>query len=133
MPMPGQKRPEDRNAPPLPPTNQRDETAIAPTEKRGQSEENTALAKKVHGLAPGRMVRAVIRAPYNPGEPPVIRPAIVVDVAQVETGVCNLQIFTDGNNDRRLFAGLPHNVVWGVSYQYSETREPGSWHWPDRI
>ena len=132
MPNPTRRPENDPNAPPLPETNQRDEQAIAPTERREHTEDRE-LAKKIHGLAPGRMVRAVVRGAYNPGQPPVIRPAIVVDVTQLENGVCNLQIFTDGENDRPLLRGQSANLVWGVSYQYSETRDPGSWHWPDRI
>jgi hypothetical protein len=81
---------------------------------------------------PGRIVRAVIRAPYQPGQAPVIRPAIVVAVNDPNLGLCNLQIFTDGGNDRALTAG--ESIVWGVGYKFDAegTREPGSWHWPAR-
>jgi hypothetical protein len=114
-----------RNAPP--PTHTREEKA--PTEIRDAALRE--LRSKLAGLAPGRIVHAVLRVPYNAGEAPITRPAIVVSLSQDVIGVVNLQIFTNGIDDARLFGD--QNVAWGPGYLFSETHEPGTWHWPERI
>ena len=90
------------------------------------------LIEKLKGLAPGRIVRAVVRGPYQPGESTAVRPAIVVK-ADFQTGTVNLQIFTDGMNDRAITGGRGDGVIWGVGYLFDadESRAPGTWHWPN--
>jgi hypothetical protein len=52
---------------------------------------------------------------------------------------CNLQVFTDCNNERGHYIvndlarkGLIPEVVWVTSVQYSEKPNPRTWHWPER-
>ncbi|WP_080058991.1 hypothetical protein [Spirosoma aerolatum] len=47
-------------------------------------------------------------------------PAIVV-AAWGEGALVNLKVFTDGIYD-----------TWRPSTRYSEEKEPGTWHWPER-
>lgn len=64
--------------------------------------------------------------------------AIVVAVWGKDT--CNLQVFTDGNNESGHYL-IPHLVreclipstVWVTSVCYSEEPKPRTWHWPERI
>jgi hypothetical protein len=93
----------------------------------------------IPGLVMGRMVYYVLDQPYSAGEAPVIRPAIVVQVWDRYAGTSNLQVITDGENDRkfigeqRRFPGdTGPGFVWKTSVLYSEGREPGTWHWPPR-
>ena len=77
------------------------------------------------------------------------RPAIVVrDWTNAGTsypdGTVNLQVFTDGANDgfkdvhvfhlkndeRHEFHTTP-DTLWRTSIHHSETKEPGTWHWPE--
>ena len=52
---------------------------------------------------------------------------------------CNLQVFTDGNNERGNYIVNDLNrknevpsVVWVTSISYSEEPKPRTWHWPER-
>lgn len=55
------------------------------------------------------------------------RPAIVVKRGQ--GGWLNLQVFTDGSNERTEKA----NIMWvGSVTQDEEEKRPGTWHWPER-
>jgi hypothetical protein len=134
----GNREKTDRDAPPIGETVTRDDRALQPTERRDDAgaadrAREQELRSKVTGLAPGRIVSAVLRGGYNPGQSPITRPAMVVSLAEVEIGVCNLQIFTDGENDRSVVGGRSDSsVVWVTAYQFSETGEPGTWHWPQR-
>ncbi|HEV2704942.1 MAG TPA: hypothetical protein VGV59_03400 [Pyrinomonadaceae bacterium] len=92
---------------------------------------DTAEAPKpIEGLTIGRIVHYVLDKPYSAGEPPTIRPAIVVHVWDRQTGSSNLQVIVDGTND-----GYESSTgtVWKTSCNYSEGREPGTWHWPPRV
>ncbi|WP_080058282.1 hypothetical protein [Spirosoma aerolatum] len=47
-------------------------------------------------------------------------PAIVTNVFG-EGALVNMKVFTDGIYD-----------TWRTSVHYSEGKEPGTWHWPER-
>jgi len=72
----------------------------------------------------------------------VCRPAIIVNAweGKLEAGMVNLQVFLDGSNDKisiniKAIAkdemGNPC-MIWKTSVKYSETKEAGTWHWPER-
>jgi hypothetical protein len=78
------------------------------------------------GLTEGRIVHFVMDSGPREGDH---RPAIVVRVWDKTAGYVNLQVFTDSTNDG------PENasgVVWKGSRSYSETKEPGTWHWIEK-
>ena len=90
----------------------------------------------MNGLTKGRFVGYVLdgkqAAPESRGK---TRPALVVedwpdtDSGQNSKGMVNLIVFPDGTNDG--FA--PGELQWVTSRFYSETHEPGTWHWPPRV
>ena len=96
----------------------------------------------IEGLTVGRIVHYVLEDGRCKGDH---RPAIVVRDWKADNGLCQLQVFTDGSNDgfkdvhifhlkndeRHEFHTVP-NTVWRTSVHYSETMEPGTWHWPER-
>jgi len=57
------------------------------------------------------------------------RPAIIVRVCHQKTGVCNLQVFTDGANDGPAYE---KGIVWETSVKYSEEKTPNTWHWIEK-
>ena len=73
---------------------------------------------KIPGLRVGRTVGYVMQEGFQAG---VVRPAVVVNVWDEVSGVCNLQVFTDGENDG--VAG----VLWKTSVTYSEAGVDGQW------
>lgn len=84
------------------------------------------------GLRVGAQVNYVLKQSDFPGAQTSvegqIRPAVVVNDwpnLNRDDGYCNLQVFTDGRND-----GLESGLSWATSRVYSETKEPGTWHWP---
>jgi hypothetical protein len=94
----------------------------------------------MEGLTEGRIVHFVLAENEH-------RPAIVVKVWRVrleeggelippENGCCNLQVFTDGTNDRyhkqHLPNGFESGIAWKTSVVYSESNEPGTWHWIEK-
>lgn len=68
------------------------------------------------------------------------RPAVVVRVWRVngkpqESGLCNLQVFTDGNNDGLNSVEWKTSVVFDAGDETADAiREPrrGTWHWIER-
>ena len=76
----------------------------------------------------GRIVHYVLPDGRSKGEH---RPAIIVriwDEYPKPESMCQLQVFTDGNNDE-----LP-NVLWATSvHQDAETKAPRTWHWPEFV
>ncbi len=88
----------------------------------------------IEGLAVGRIVHYVLESGRGEGDH---RPAIVVRDWKAENGLCQLQVFTDGLNDRFLAdihaPGESPNVIWRTSVHYSEEKESGTWHWPERV
>lgn len=84
----------------------------------------------MEGLTEGRIVHFVM----PDGEH---RPAIVVKVWDKETGYVNLQVFTDGKNDRipsetQWNEEVEKGMYWATSIYYSEDHEPISWHWIEK-
>jgi hypothetical protein len=91
------------------------------------------------GLTEGRIVHFVLAENEH-------RPAIVVKVwrnyneagelVPPDNGVSNLQVFTDGLNDRyhseQLPQGFESGIAWKTSVLYSENKEPGTWHWIEK-
>lgn len=61
------------------------------------------------------------------------RPAIVVKVWSKETGLVNLQVFTDGLNDAPLHTNDAPGLMWATSIFPDETeKRVGSWHWIEK-
>ncbi len=91
----------------------------------------------IEGLTEGRIVHYVLESGQH-------RPAIVVRDWKQENGLVNLQVFTDGWNDRfkvthlvrlgeqETVISIDQNVVWRTSVYYSEAKEPGTWHWIEK-
>jgi hypothetical protein len=93
----------------------------------------------IEGLTEGRIVHYVLEGKGDH------RPAIVVRDWKQENGLVNLQVFTDGWNDGLETSFVVMNgkeqvgivkqidlTVWRTSVHYSEAKEPGTWHWPER-
>lgn len=77
----------------------------------------------IDGCAVGRIVHFVMPSGEH-------RPAVIVKVWNVwnkETGLVNLQVFTDGANDK-----MEHGTNWETSVEYSEAKLCRTWHWPER-
>ena len=87
-------------------------------------------------ISVGRLVRYVMTEGKHEE-----RPAVIVNTwghEYDESGDIQLQVFIDGSNDvgkdvSLLTAGqLVGGTIWKTSVQYSETKQPGTWHWPTR-
>jgi hypothetical protein len=69
----------------------------------------------------------------------VHRPAKVVNVWPIEEEwdipAVNLQVFTDGPNDVSALqiSGSHVGTVWRACVLYSEEKQQGTWHWPERV
>ena len=81
---------------------------------------------KLDGLTEGRIVHYVLSEGPRQDEH---RPAIIVRVCDTTqgTGMCNLQVFNDGNNDVQ-----PGAAHWVGSAYYDENKTPGTWHWVEK-
>lgn len=86
------------------------------------------------GLTEGCMVHFVM--PNG-----VHRPAVIVQVWDPQLGTSNLQVFTDGGNDRREISGgestafndaVDTGILWRTFIPYNESPEPNTWHWIER-
>ena len=75
------------------------------------------------------------------------RPAIVVNRWEGlgrNDGYSNLLVFLDGSNDDENYKfseilgpggkteRSPKFILWATSRTYSEGKEPGTWHWPEK-
>jgi hypothetical protein len=51
-----------------------------------------------------------------------------------ENGVCQLQVFVDGGNDRGLTSdqNCDTGLMWATSVLYSEEPKPRTWHWIEK-
>lgn len=78
---------------------------------------NPTVGRIVHYVLPDQHVRGTIR------------PAMIVRVWSAT--MVNLQVFTDGTNDR-LDAGSTVAPVWRTSVSEDPEGKPGTWHWPER-
>jgi hypothetical protein len=88
----------------------------------------------MEGLTIGRIVHYVMESGLSQG---AHRPAIVVRDWNKENGLVQLQVFTDSMSDRYVaddyeFGNSP-NVLHRASVRYSENKEEGTWHWPERV
>lgn len=86
------------------------------------------------GLTEGRIVHFVMPNGEH-------RPAMVVKVWSKEVGRCNLQVFTDGNNDAQVvvasnFAAtsqVKSGLWWQTSIAFDDQdKAPGTWHWIEK-
>lgn len=87
----------------------------------------------IEGLTIGRIVHYVYAESDVPQRPDAVgteAPAIVVQDWREESGSVNLLVFADGTNDTG--DASRGNVLWMTSREFSETPEPGKWHWPER-
>ncbi len=87
----------------------------------------------MEGVNEGRVVHYVLKNGEH-------RPAIVVNAWNPDSplrkqGIVNMVVFLDGSNDG-IEAGRAHLdtalQAWRTSVHYSEDKEPGTWHWPER-
>jgi hypothetical protein len=78
----------------------------------------------------GRIVHFVQKKPIGYAEGLVHLPAIIVAVWGNEC--VNLQVFTDGTNSD---AEHTSSVKWvtSASFDGSETPQPRTWHWPEKV
>lgn len=85
----------------------------------------------MEGLIEGRIVHYVLSEGRSKGEH---RPAIIVKVweAHRAQGTVNMQVFTDAQNDFNAVQDGHSGMKWATSVHYSENKEPGTWHWPER-
>jgi hypothetical protein len=78
----------------------------------------------MEGLTPGRIVHFVADWESAQGQH---RPAIIVSLPDPSGTDANLQVFKDLNLDPN-----PMPTFWVERVSYSETAEPGTWHWIER-
>ncbi len=76
--------------------------------------------KSIPGLTEGRMVHYVLPNGTH-------RPAVIVQVWDHGTGMSNLQVFTDGTNDREV-----NGLRWYGSIYYSAEPRPNTWHFIEK-
>lgn len=81
----------------------------------------------MNGLIEGRVVHYVLIDGPHAGEH---RKADVVRVWDPTTGLCNLIVALDGENDGATLGQL-HRWVTSVSHD-EETKKLGTWHWIER-
>ncbi|MCE5199817.1 MAG: hypothetical protein ABFD54_08870 [Armatimonadota bacterium] len=87
----------------------------------------------IEGLTIGRVVHYVYTEGDVPKRPDAVgteAPAIVVQNWDTPNGCVNLLVFADGTNDTG--DASRGNVLWLTSREFSESPEPGKWHWPER-
>lgn len=80
------------------------------------------------GLTEGRIVHYVMTTGEH-------RPAIVVKVWNKESGVVNLNVFTDWGNDMKSSDGSPlkSGDIWATSVLPDEVEKIiGTWHWIEK-
>jgi hypothetical protein len=90
----------------------------------------------------GRIVHYVLPAEDEHWRHGPIRPAIIVEVIDQPGGKAfvNLQVFTDGENDRKslqvlgqgMYGQSVPGVLWRPRVSYSEDTIVDTWHWPPR-
>jgi hypothetical protein len=112
------------------------------------------------GLSEGRIVHFVLDKTYKTesglsgdrsrNEIITCRPAIIVNAwdSKLEDGMVNVQVLLDGSNDREALLKLKvensiqvlanpitgiNFLFWITSVKYSESKELGTWHWPERV
>ncbi len=88
-------------------------------------EQATVERTPIPGLIEGRMVHYVI--PIDQKNGGQHRAATICRVWDTTSGLCNLHVFWDGNNDNADDRG-----PWLGSIYYSAERKPNTWHWMER-
>jgi len=85
----------------------------------------------------GRIVPSVGRIVHYVMPSGEHRPAIIVQVWEPESGLVNLQVFTDGPNDDMSLGITGPNDNWRGSvpqYHGDPLSAPqNTWHWPERV
>jgi hypothetical protein len=84
------------------------------------------------GLTEGRMIHYVLPEDELCRSAGEHRPAIVVKVWNKESGVINIQVFTDASNDYHEGHAGFHGLFWATSVQYDESGASGTWHFIER-
>jgi hypothetical protein len=93
----------------------------------------------MEGLTEGRIVHFVMPDGKH-------APAMIVKVWNQDSGMSNLQVFTDGSNalphtpeEKEKFGNfgidlkeVSHGHIWMTSRLYSDYQEPGTWHWIEK-
>jgi hypothetical protein len=77
------------------------------------------MAKSPKPVTPGRMVNYVMKR--NNVAPAEILPAVTVTIKSTET---------DDTVGMHVFPAS-QGVIWKENVSYSDTKEPGTWHWPE--
>jgi hypothetical protein len=85
------------------------------------------MSKSSKPYSIGRIVMYVPEGSHTPEahNSAKVLPAIIVrtwEETSYENDEVNLKVFTDGPTD-----------TWRTSVPYSETKEPGTWHWPEIV
>lgn len=88
-------------------------------------EQATVERTPIPGLIEGRMVHYVIPVDQKNGGQH--RAATICRVWDTDSGLCNLHVFWDGNNDNAVDRG-----PWLGSIYYSDAKLPNTWHWMER-
>ena len=90
----------------------------------------------MEGVANGRIIHYVLKNGKH-------RPAIIVqewDEGGGAIGLINVVVFLDGTNDldrtgdvaEFSSAEIERCTAWRTSIHFSATKEPGTWHWPEK-
>ncbi|MBL0387898.1 hypothetical protein JJB07_14755 [Tumebacillus sp. ITR2] len=96
----------------------------------------TSDSPMIAGLTEGRIAHYVLpQARCFPNPEDRHRPAIVVNAhgGRLADGLCNLIVFLDGTNDIAADLNNMALTMWAPSIKYSDGKEPGTWHWPERV
>lgn len=83
------------------------------------------MNEPIDGLTEGRIVHYVLANGEH-------RPAVIVKVWDKHAGTSNLVVFMDGQNDEQT-GDNNRNTQWQTSVVYSEAKEPGTWHWIEKL
>jgi hypothetical protein len=89
------------------------------------AEADQAPAQPIAGLTEGRIVHYILDNGKH-------RPAIIVQVWDNITGMSNLQVFRDGNNDGY---SPDQAATWAGSVFYADAADqaPGTWHFIEPV
>lgn len=89
------------------------------------------MTQVVAGVMEGRIVHYVMLQEHTRNNQNEHRPAMIVNAhgGELPDGMVNLTVFIDGLND--VYTGPSPTMSLG-SVKYSESHEPGTWHWPER-
>jgi hypothetical protein len=86
--------------------------------------EQVSIGRTVHYVLPNMEHRpaTVVRAWGQPQE------------GSQHSGMCNLVVTLDSPNDQGMMGTQPDkDTIWKGSVYFSETPQPNTWHWPERV